>query len=152
MSHGGEGGLKSAEKVSRIIWMAPYSISSNQGWLFFSKFQFYHSEKCYYEGIIVGFLENIQSYSICQDACSLLGGSCSNFVHNLDTKECQLFDIGKRDCDETVGPSQPTYEECSSNSTTAATTTTPLTTTSPMQPGNFFLQFLQNHFWTCQSE
>ncbi len=52
-----------------------------------------------------------------------------------------MFDSGKRDCDETVGPSQPTYEECSSNSTTAATTTAPLTTTSPMQPGIFFYNF-----------
>jgi hypothetical protein len=47
-----------------------------------------------------------------------------------------LFDSGERDCNATVGPSQPTYEECSSNSTTA-----PLTTTSPMQPGNFFYNF-----------
>jgi hypothetical protein len=44
-----------------------------------------------------------------------------------------------------VGPSQPTYEECS-NSTTAATTTTPLTTTSPMQPGKFFFTIFTKSF------
>jgi hypothetical protein len=97
-------------------------------------FQFYHSERCYYEGNIVGFLENIPSYSVCQDACFLLSDSCSYFVHNFDTKECQLIDSGNRDCAESVGPAYPTYEECSNSTTTTSTTTTSTTTTS-MQTG-----------------
>ncbi len=78
---------------------------------------------------MVGFLDNISSTSFCQDACSLLAGSCSYFVLDLDAKECQLFDSGKRDCDASVGPAKLTFEECSISTTPTTTTTTIITST-----------------------
>ena len=95
-------------------------------------FQFYHEETCNYNGTVVGFLTDIPSQYLCQLSCALLPDECSYFLYDFDVKECQLIDDGDWDCDITVGPAKPTFEECrepTTTTTTTATTTTTSTTT-----------------------
>jgi hypothetical protein len=46
-----------------------------------------------------------------------------------------LFDSGKRDCDEMVGPAQPTFEECTATTITTTPTTTTTTKPTTTRPG-----------------
>jgi hypothetical protein len=74
-------------------------------------------------------LTDIPSQYLCQLSCFLLPDECSYFLYDFDVKECQLIDDGEWDCDITVGPATPTFEECI-DPTTTTTTTTMTTTTS----------------------
>ncbi len=62
--HMGEGGLKYAKKVSRIIWMAPYSFSDSRvcAWLFMAVFLNWWAAKSFREHIKTILFLSFQSY------------------------------------------------------------------------------------------